>query len=381
MTTPSTRPAAGYRAASATIRIGVRHLLNVDLDVDGLERVPDGGVIVVCNNLSPLDGLAVGLVLAELDRQPLAILSPAEVHHPLFGLLHRAGAIHVGSSEPAYALAREAVWRGRPVIWQPELSPSASLEVGTFRLEASHLAMETEAALLPMALFGTHRLFPTGRFRMQRDIPVGVTFGYTSLADVEADVGITKRLRQDVEVRLDQTLDRYADREEGEAGAPWWPARRGGGAPVTAPVEAVDAASLPGDAEQVDLPASVRRNLSTTLIPQPDRPMPQAASAAPIISHEVSRPPRWNVGVRYRGADLATELLKSVDVHLDLAGWPGFGRIEPGRDGRRLEFRVDAIDLSPEKLHLEGTLTRDRPIDGAEAVQSGTQIELVAVPS
>lgn len=138
-------------------------------DVEGVERVPDRGpVLLVANHRSYFDVVALALVAAGLGR-PVRFLAKAEVFDaPLVGRMARAlGGIPVhrgsGSDEPLRR-AEAALRAGEPVIVLPQgtipRGEAFYAPVLTGHTGAARLAAATGAPVVPVGLWGTERVWP-----------------------------------------------------------------------------------------------------------------------------------------------------------------------------------------------------------------------------
>ncbi len=231
------------RAVAVTAKLALRGLLGLDLRVEGAGRLPKDPHIVAHNLVSPLDAFVVALALTEAGHAPPVILLDYELRDiPLLSGLLRAGALSVdrsvgeeGDGDP-FGVATRALWADRCVIAAPEQVVSESLEVLPVRSGPLRLGVATDSALVPTAVFGAHRLFDPADGRMKlrrRGAAVNVVFGQPTPPPTSTEelASAQRMLQFDLEALLGQALDDYPDREAGEAGAWWWPERRGGSAP------------------------------------------------------------------------------------------------------------------------------------------------------
>ncbi|MET0910411.1 MAG: HAD-IB family hydrolase, partial [Ilumatobacteraceae bacterium] len=144
-------------------------LANVRLDIDGVEKIPrEGPVIVVFNHRSYFDGSVVGTVLAMTGRS-FRFLGKKEVFDaPIIGAFARmAGGIRVnrssGSNEPLEA-AIKVLEAGGAI----SMSPEGTIPRGKAFFEpelkgrwgAARLAAATGAAVHPIGLWGTEKVWP-----------------------------------------------------------------------------------------------------------------------------------------------------------------------------------------------------------------------------
>ena len=146
--------------------------------VTGREHVPArGGVLVVANHLADIDPAAVGVACWPRPAQYLA-MARHFVHRPLAMLLFSLGAFPVQAGQPdtrALRHAREQLQAGRLVVIFPEGAPTWAPEMTEFREGVGHLALTPGVTVVPVALWGTHRVLrgwrPVGRG------PIRVAFG------------------------------------------------------------------------------------------------------------------------------------------------------------------------------------------------------------
>ena len=106
---------------------------------------------------------------------------------------------------------------------------SRSLEIKEIKNGAVRMARAANVPLIPMIVFGGHRIMSYDH----RDLTRGRTIAMTVDEPLPTPRGmdpdeITNDLRARMSVLLDETIARYPDRP---AGAWWIPARLGGGAP------------------------------------------------------------------------------------------------------------------------------------------------------
>lgn len=166
---------AGRRAVIAWTR-GVNHLA-----VAGRHNIPgDRGCLVVCNHLADPDGMFVGAALPPPPRVAHHLVTAR--HHdssPLVReLLLRLGLEPVrtdGTEMGALRHARRLMERGGIAVIYPEGVPGYSAHVQPFAHGVGWLALTPGIAVVPAAIWGSHRMMrhglPIGRG------PVRVMFG------------------------------------------------------------------------------------------------------------------------------------------------------------------------------------------------------------
>ncbi len=275
------------RTVAVNVKVALRRVLGLNLKVEGVKNLPGDRQIIAHNLVSPLDAFIVALALTEAGHAaPVILLDYEMARIPLLTSLLSAGALSVDSrvgpagDDDPFGVATKALWDGRSVISAPEQVVSTSLEVLPVRSGPVRLSIAANVPLVPTATFGAQRLFgDSGRARLVRGRgkPIAVTFGNpTPPPEASGDFLTSQRMMQyDLEALLARTLDDYDDREEGEAGADWWPASRGGTAPtLMETLENVDAPTPTIELWADDrVVVQTRRALTSTTVPvAPDVP-------------------------------------------------------------------------------------------------------------
>jgi long-chain acyl-CoA synthetase len=162
------------------------------LRVEGLHAVPTSGpLIIAANHTSDLDPFMIGAALsfdhmreaywgADLERA---------FSHPVLGRLARV--VHlfpVDDRTPTASLEMGAAVldRGHILIWFPEEWRSPTGELQRFLPGVAHLAIRSNAPIVPAHIEGTFQAMPRTR-RMPRPGPVEVVFGSpVSATELEA---------------------------------------------------------------------------------------------------------------------------------------------------------------------------------------------------
>jgi len=142
-----------------TLRSIVRFIMNiiVDIEVHGIEKLPEGNVIVAANHLGRLD---TATLLYILDREDL-IMPVAEKYknHPLYGAIGRAAnAIWLNRFEADYSALREILARmekGGLLVIAPEGTRSKTEALQEAKLGVAFLASKSGYPVLPVAVTGT----------------------------------------------------------------------------------------------------------------------------------------------------------------------------------------------------------------------------------
>jgi 1-acyl-sn-glycerol-3-phosphate acyltransferase len=134
---------------------------------EGLERVPEGGAILVSNHQSLVD---IPLFVAAFGKG-VRFLAKRELGEiPLFGsAMRHAGNLFVDRDDPrdAVHMMREAIRsmrRGRIVVVFPEGTRSFDGAIGEFKPGAFYIARKAGVPIIPVYIDGSRRALPKGSF-------------------------------------------------------------------------------------------------------------------------------------------------------------------------------------------------------------------------
>lgn len=142
-----------------TLRSIVRFIMNIiaDVEVIGLDKLPQGNLILAANHLGRLD---TAVLLYVVDREDI-IMPVAEKYrnHPFFRLLGRSiNAIWLNRFEADYAALRETLARmekGGLMVIAPEGTRSKIEALQEAKMGVAFLAGRSGYPVLPVALTGT----------------------------------------------------------------------------------------------------------------------------------------------------------------------------------------------------------------------------------
>jgi 1-acyl-sn-glycerol-3-phosphate acyltransferase len=197
--------------------------------IEGAEHIPASGpVILASNHISYLDPLTLAYVADQRHRR-VRYLAKAELFaKPGFGTLLRAAhqiPVERGKGDAAGALAAAvtALDRGECVAVFPEGTISMDLEPMRGKSGTARLAQQAAAPVVPVGLWGSHRMMMKGRkpewhWRIPQVAVVGAPLTF------EADEHVkhaTDRLMEAVAVCVARARELYPQRPvPGED--PWW---------------------------------------------------------------------------------------------------------------------------------------------------------------
>ena len=220
-----------YRAIVEGFK-GIFAVLGMKLDIVGEENIPlQGGAVLALNHTSYLDFALGGVPADRRGRRFVRFMAKDSVfRHPVAGPLMR-GMKHIPvdrhDGSVAFETAVAAARAGELIGVFPEATMSRSLEIKELKNGAVRMAREAEVPLIPMIVFGGHRVLSYDVRDFTRGRTIGMTIGRPMASSDDVDE-MTHALRSTLRELLDETIDRYPDKPPG---APWIPQRHGGSAP------------------------------------------------------------------------------------------------------------------------------------------------------
>jgi 1-acyl-sn-glycerol-3-phosphate acyltransferase len=213
--------------------------LDLRFDIRGTEHVPQrGGAVLVSNHIGYLDFVFTGLAALPAKRLVRFMAKESVFRHKVSGPLMRAMKhipVDRSQGEHAYRHALRALRGGEIVGVFPEATISQSFTLKNFKSGAARMAQEAGVPLLPMALWGTQRLWTKGHKRDfgRNHLPINIQVGeplYPNPGELAA--AVTERLRTRVGELLEAAQRAYPGTPR-DADDTWWlPAHLGGTAPA-----------------------------------------------------------------------------------------------------------------------------------------------------
>ena len=222
-------------------------VLDLRIEIQGAEHIPaTGGAVLASNHASYLDFIFCGLGAHPAKRLVRFMAKQSVFTHRISGPLMR-GMHHIRvdrkAGTAAFNEAEKALRQGEVVGVFPEATISESFTVKGLKSGAARLAQAAGVPLIPMAVWGPHRLWTKGRKKdlTKRHVPVIIKIGEPILAAVGATTeATTVVLRQRLSALLDAAQREYPEQPAGPDDTWWLPAHLGGTAPR--PEEVGDAA-------------------------------------------------------------------------------------------------------------------------------------------
>lgn len=176
------RPSLGMRISESFGAWAIRRLAR-EVVVEGLERLPPvGPVILVGNHISWLDPILLACWLTPSTGRAINWMGKAEaMRWPLVGAFLRVNGVfgvRRGAADlEAFRLAEGVLREGNVLGIYPEGTRSRDAKIATFRDGAALLALRTGAAVAPVAVSGTERLWPRGALLPRRSRSIRMVIG------------------------------------------------------------------------------------------------------------------------------------------------------------------------------------------------------------
>jgi 1-acyl-sn-glycerol-3-phosphate acyltransferase len=213
--------------------------LDLKIMVDGAHHIPrTGGAVLASNHVSYLDFIFCGFGAQPAGRLVRFMAKQEIFTNRIAGPLMR-GMHHIPVDRNAglgsYKAALEALKAGEVVGVFPEATISQSFTVKEIKGGAGRMAAAAGVPLIPMAVWGTQRLWTKGRPRTltKRHVPVSILVGEPmrpGRRDNSNDVAA--ELHRRMSQLLDRAQQTYPDKPAGPADTWWQPAHLGGTAPT-----------------------------------------------------------------------------------------------------------------------------------------------------
>lgn len=223
-------------------------VLDLKLEVRGAEHIPaTGGAVLACTHVSYLDFIFCGLAGLPAGRKTRFMAKQEIFANRIAGPLMR-GMRHIpvdrAAGQASYRQAVAALRAGEVVGVFPEATISQSFTVKSIKTGAVRMAAEAGVPVIPIAVWGSQRLWTKGRPKnlTQRHIPVLIRAGEPFHPTQGDDQDV---LTRDLKVRMTDLLDEvqraYPDAPRSADDSWWLPAHLGGTAPTPDQAAARDA--------------------------------------------------------------------------------------------------------------------------------------------
>ncbi len=229
---------------------GFFRLLGLRITVRGAEHLPaTGPAVLATNHTGFLDFTFVGYAARERGRLVRFMSKLSVFESRLSGWLMRAMRhipVDRWSGAIAYRRALSLLDEGEIVGVFPEATISRSWLVKGLKPGAAGLAISRSVPLLPVVVWGSHRIMTVdGHRSLRRGKAVTILIGEPLRpADGESIAGLTERLRIAMSELLNEAIRSYPDKPRSDADRWWLPHDRGGSAPPPDVAAVLDRAAL-----------------------------------------------------------------------------------------------------------------------------------------
>jgi 1-acyl-sn-glycerol-3-phosphate acyltransferase len=219
--------------------------LRLKLEITGAENIPtEGAAVLAGNHTGFLDFTFIGAAAEQRGRLVRFLCKREVFDNPIAGPIMRS-MHHVSVDRQAgsqsFAQSLRLLKAGELVGIFPEGTISRSFEPIDFRPGATALAAAAKVPLLPVAMWGSQRVWTKARTKglSLRTIPILVHVGEPMFFERREDhTKATEQVRQRITSMLHDLQSRYPDAPRDLDDAWWLPARLGGTAPT--PAEALE---------------------------------------------------------------------------------------------------------------------------------------------
>jgi 1-acyl-sn-glycerol-3-phosphate acyltransferase len=183
-----------------TLRSIVRFFMNLitEIEVNGLEKLPPGNVIVAANHLGRLD---TAVLLCILDREDI-IMPVAEKYkdHPLYGAIGRAvNAIWLNRFDADFSAFRQILERmkqGGLLVIAPEGTRSKTEALQEGKMGVAFLASKSGYPVLPVAVTGTEDRVIVNNLKHLRRSKITATAANLMHIDIPKGAGREQAMRE-----------------------------------------------------------------------------------------------------------------------------------------------------------------------------------------
>ncbi|ORV96272.1 lysophospholipid acyltransferase family protein [Mycobacterium kyorinense] len=231
-----------FRALEITAKAVIK-AVGSPISFEGLENIPvSGGAVIAINHTSYVDFLPAGLALHRRGRR-IRYMIKAEMQQVKvvdFLIRHtKTIPVNRAAGRDAYAVALQRLREGEMVGVYPEATISRSFELKEFKTGAARLALEAQVPIVPLIVWGAHRIWTKDHPRNlgRKKIPITVAAGAPL-----APRGDVEQLEAQLHDEMTALLHRVQEDYPHPPGVFWVPRRLGGGAPTLAEAKVLEEA-------------------------------------------------------------------------------------------------------------------------------------------
>ena len=228
-----------------TVARGLFAAQGLTFTIAGAENFPrEGGAVLVMNHVGYFDFAYAGLAARPAKRLVRFMAKESVFHHRISGPLMR-GMHHIpvdrGAGASSFRAAVQALKAGEIVGVFPEATISRAFELKDFKSGAVRMAQAADVPLIPMAIWGSQRVWTKGHPKRlgRTNTPVTLSVGEplkVTRKDNAEEANALLRERMTAQLHADQ--DAYPQLPPSERH--FLPARLGGTAPTLEEANALD---------------------------------------------------------------------------------------------------------------------------------------------
>lgn len=229
--------------------LGLFRVLDFQFAIEGVEHLPDvGGAVLASNHVSYFDFMFVGLAARDKHRLVRFMAKKAvfdnRVSGPLMRAMHHIPVDRTAGAS-SYGVAVSALRDGELVGVFPESTISRAFVPRKLKSGAARMALESGVPLLPVVVWGGHRVWTTGRKpKLRRHVPVIVKIGAPiELSGTETALELTAVLHERLTKSLEEVQRAYPP-PSSVADSWWQPAHLGGQAPTLEEAKPIELAAM-----------------------------------------------------------------------------------------------------------------------------------------
>ena len=234
--------------------LGAFKALGIRFQLSGTDRVPrEGGVLLACNHIGYADFVFGGFA-ARPSRRLVRFMAKREIFDhkvagPLMRSLHHIE-VDRGEGVASFHEAVRYLREGEAVGIFPEATISRAFVIKEIKTGAVRIAAEAGVPLLPVIMWGTHRMITKDHPRdFSRGKTIAIAVGEPLYPTGEDPAAETAELKAAMEALLDEVIRSYPADEQ-PPGSWWLPAAYGGSAPTLEEAAALDRAEKRRRAER-----------------------------------------------------------------------------------------------------------------------------------
>jgi 1-acyl-sn-glycerol-3-phosphate acyltransferase len=183
-----------------TLRFFIRFVMNLIADVElvGMDKLPQGNVLLAANHLGRLD---TAVLLYAIDRDDI-IMAIAEKYknHPLFGAMGRAvNAVWLNRFEADFSALREILARmqkGGLMVIAPEGTRSKTEALQEGKMGVAFLASKSGYPVIPISLTGTEDRAVIANLKRFRRSKIRAAAGEPFMIEIPKGKGREQAMRE-----------------------------------------------------------------------------------------------------------------------------------------------------------------------------------------